>query len=64
MHTGAIPDSAGEFSPKQKSDRACHKCCTKKVEYEAWDSSDGAYTDYKYTCTSCGYVWWVDGIDS
>lgn len=63
MHTGPIPESAGTFDEPAVSERPCPKCGG-KVTCETWDSNDGAYTDYKYTCTTCGKAWWVDGIDS
>lgn len=34
-----------------------HRC-------QRWDSKDGAYEDYKHTCLECGYVEWMEGIDS
>lgn len=33
---------------------------------QKWESNDGGYEDYKYTCqdAECGHAWWVEGIDS
>ena len=64
-HTGPMPESAGEFTATERGIK-CHKCGQPTAKCETWESSDGAYEDYKYTCQSpaCGYVWWVDGIDS
>jgi DNA-directed RNA polymerase subunit M/transcription elongation factor TFIIS len=33
------------------------------VTVETHESSDGAHEDKKYTCSQCGKVWWIDGID-
>lgn len=66
MHTGPMPDSAGEFTKEAgTSQRYCDKCEQKTPHTcESWDSSCGGYTDYRYTCTLCKKVHWVDGIDS
>lgn len=42
----------------------CEKCDNETVYYDAWESSDGAYEDYHYTCINCGYDYWVDGPDA
>jgi len=65
-HTGPIPDSAGTFSPAEQTTVPCRKCNQQTVVAQKWESNDGAYEDYRYTCTDkkCGYIWWVDGIDS
>ena len=66
-HSGPMAESDGGLHPPQpcREGAACPKCkqinC---VTYQEWDSSCGGYTDYKYTCGACGYIWWVDGIDS
>ena len=65
MHTGPMPESAGEFTSNVDSERACRKCGVRgQVAMQLWESYDGAYEDEKYTCKACGTVWWVDGIDS
>jgi hypothetical protein len=66
MHFGPMPESAGEFTKSsQRGDLACRKCkVVGQVTCQTWESSDGAYEDYKYTCGACGAVWWIDGIDS
>lgn len=57
-------DSEGEFRRPEESVLPCRKCGAVQVTFEPWDSSDGAYTDYKYTCHTCGATWWVDGPDA
>lgn len=64
MHTQPMSESDGTFDEPKKTDRECRKCGVHAVTYETWDSSDGGYTDYKYTCGACGHTWWIDGIDS
>jgi DNA-directed RNA polymerase subunit M/transcription elongation factor TFIIS len=64
MHTDKIPDSAGDFSPPEQTAINCRRCDRKTVERQLWESHCGAYEDHRYTCTSCGHVWWVDGIDA
>ena len=45
--------------------RHCNKCRNSTQHNEhTWESSCGGYEDYKYTCTVCGAVHWVDGMDS
>jgi hypothetical protein len=64
-HMAPIPESAGTFKEKSfPSKNPCQKCSSTKVRYEVWESSDGAYEDYKYICPDCNYEWWIDGIDS
>lgn len=43
----------------------CPKCGA-PVEVTPWDSSDGAYTDYRCECTNpeCDYVKWEEGADA
>lgn len=61
-----IRESDGKFSAPTETDVMCPNCGRGSVTCETWDSHDGAYEDYKYTChaTGCGHVWWVDGIDA
>jgi hypothetical protein len=61
-----MSENEGTFQKgKPVPDYACRSCRVKgHVVEEEWESSCGGYEDYKYTCTACEYVWWVDGIDS
>lgn len=43
---------------------ACRKCRATGVTETVWESTCGAYEDYKFECPQCGHVWWMDGIDS
>ena len=64
-HTPNMPESAGTFAtPVEAPEINCWRCKEPEVTEQVWDSSCGGWTDYKYTCHHCGYVWWVDGIDS
>lgn len=64
-HTGSMPDSAGEFKELGRETRDCRHCGHGTLHtVERWDSLDGAYVDHRFTCTVCGTVHWVDGIDS
>jgi DNA-directed RNA polymerase subunit M/transcription elongation factor TFIIS len=63
-HVGPMAEHEGEFDKPVAVDRACRKCGKREVTMETWDSSDGAYTDEKYTCGACGHSWWVDGPDA
>lgn len=42
----------------------CRKCSKVNVIRRVWESSDGAYEDYHYTCPDCGHDWWIDGSDA
>lgn len=64
MHTAPMPDSAGTFSEPEAVHYECRACHQKTAECQQWDSSCGGYTDYKFTCRSCGHSWWVEGSDS
>ena len=65
LHTGPMPDSAGNFTKAGTSERFCSTCATHSAhECESWESNCGGYTDYRYTCVSCRAEHWVDGIDS
>lgn len=64
-HTGPMHESEGEFTLREVDQRYCSTC--KKITghaAERWESKDGAYVDWKYTCLTCSLVHWVDGIDS
>lgn len=63
MHTGPMPDSAGDFDNWKPSERTC-KCGQKTVRYRVWESSCGGYEDLNFNCTACNHSWWVDGCDS
>jgi uncharacterized protein with PIN domain len=64
MHTGPMNESQGEFTKGSATNRICQKCGKQTVRVQVWESSDGAYEDEKFTCTSCGHIYWIDGIDS
>jgi hypothetical protein len=57
-------DDEGTFEGDGIDDRPCRKCNGHNVKFRIWESSDGAYEDYRYSCPDCGAIWWVDGIDS
>jgi len=64
-HTKSMDDSSGDFAQWVESGgEACPHCKSENVRCRLWESRDGAYEDYQYRCTDCGYTWWVDGIDS
>lgn len=64
-HTGQMRDSYGTFGMSRTIHIPCRQCGqTDQVTYQVWESNDGAFEDEKYTCSACGKVWWVDGIDS
>jgi hypothetical protein len=64
MHTKPMEESEGAFTRVESRKWTCRHCLCKNVTCKVWESSCGGYEDYKYTCPDCGYVWWVDGIDS
>lgn len=64
-HGGPLPESAGTFTAEYLSLAPCEKCAKwTHHRCDEWDSLCGAFTDYKYTCLTCGTVHWIDGIDS
>ena len=63
MHTKPMSESRGAFTSEALSTRGCKKCGG-KVKREIWESGDGAYEDYKFTCLSCGHIFWIDGLDA
>jgi hypothetical protein len=63
-HTRALADEEGRFSRRESAECFCRRCKSQTVECELWESHCGAYEDHRYTCTTCGHVWWIDGIDS
>ena len=65
MHTGPMSESQGKFDEPKETGRKCPECGG-RMTCQTWESSDGAYEDYKYKCADpkCGHVHWVEGIDS
>lgn len=65
MHTKPMRDNEGVFSEWEPAPTvACRKCKKHSVQVSQWESNDGGYEDYKFQCTDCKYIWWVEGIDS
>lgn len=64
MHTKPMSELNGEFTKTEPEKYTCHKCQKQEAICKVWESSCGGYEDYKYICKACGYIWWVDGIDS
>lgn len=64
-HTGPMKESEGAFTSTETFTMWCAKCA-KGTPHTAqtWESNCGGYEDFKYTCTVCERVHWVDGIDS
>lgn len=64
MHINSMPEDAGEFNTVATR-RVC-PVCRSPMKCEQWDSSDGAYEDFKYSCSNndCRHTYWIDGIDS
>jgi uncharacterized Zn finger protein len=64
-HMRQLDESEGRLGKAEKSDQPCPSCgSAEHHQVRVWESNDGAYEDEKHECTSCGHVWWVDGIDS
>lgn len=63
-HTGPLCDSDGTFGSEQSTNEPCRQCRARTVTACLWESNDGAYEDWRFTCLLCGHIWWVDGIDS
>ncbi len=63
MHTGPVP---GRFTDEADKlvDWPCKRCKYPQTEQRLWESSDGAYEDYKFTCPNCGHSWWEEGADA
>lgn len=64
MHTRPIVVQGIFTSDKKKSELKCLSCSSDDVWYRIWESECGGYEDYKYECSSCGKVWWVEGSDA
>jgi hypothetical protein len=62
-HMQPMAETEGEFTSEHESKHPCRKCGG-PARYQVWESNCGGYEDYKYTCTKCGYVWWIDGLDA
>lgn len=64
-HKIGMSEHEGTFTASPSTDRACPKCKSPMTR-RTWESSCGGYEDNKYTCsnTSCGHVYWIEGIDS
>lgn len=65
-HTGPMHESEGRFSAERVSVQRCRGKCARLTDHkcQTWESNDGAYEDYKFTCLECSNVFWIDGIDS
>lgn len=63
-HTRKLNESEGEFTETVHTLQKCRSCKGQNVTCRTWESSDGAYEDYRYDCADCGFFWWIDGIDS
>jgi hypothetical protein len=64
-HFGEMKESDGDFTHEQVMEYFCGRCKARTAQtVKTWESKDGGYVDYKYTCNTCGKVCWVDGIDS
>lgn len=61
-HMRQMDESEGVAGAARPSDRVC-STCYEPMTVQTWESSDGAFEDFKYTCAN-GHVEWVDGIDS
>lgn len=64
MHLHVMREDSGDLNAATKTDTPCRQCGKVEVTVQTWESHDGAYEDYKFTCGACGHVWWIDGIDS
>lgn len=63
MHTKPSAEHEGTFTKEAASEHPC-RVCGAPVRVQLWESSCGGYEDEKHTCTQCGRVFWIDGIDS
>lgn len=64
MHDKPIPESAGKLDSEKRTTIACRKCGKQTVVLQSWESDCGGYEDDKFSCKSCGHVWWVEGPDA
>jgi hypothetical protein len=64
-HMRTYSEMEGTFGPEEPAESPCRSSnCPGPVTCRCWESADGAYEDWKYTCKACGRSWWVEGIDS
>ena len=65
-HMGPVRDSDGKFTVESATYICRCNVCQKDREHKAerWESNCESYVDFRYTCTTCGAVFWVDGPDS
>ena len=65
-HIPGVPVSGTITDTGQMVGRYCRGKCKELQPHksELFESSCGGYEDYRYTCTVCGAVHWVDGSDS
>jgi hypothetical protein len=64
-HVRQYSESEGDFEEPEPCILPCVRCkSTEHHTIQIWNSADGAYEDEKHSCSACGHVWWVDGIDS
>jgi len=63
-HTREMAEHEGDLGPAVAAKCLCRKCEARNVVVQDWSSSCGGWVDSKFTCRACGFVWWVDGIDS
>jgi hypothetical protein len=63
-HMRPMSESEGKFTNTKYNVCECRKCKGTNVKCQRWESSDGAYEDWKYVCDDCGRVWWVEGADA
>lgn len=63
-HMRQMAESEGDLGKAQATERSCPSCKTQTMTVQEWESSDGGWVDFKYTCSTCGKAVWIDGIDS
>ena len=65
MHTQPMSEGDGVFQKPQTIVTYCSKCKKEQqIVFKVWDSNCGSYEDEKFTCSVCGYSWWVEGPDA
>jgi len=65
-HMPGVPvqfDEPDEWKPCVDTWR-CRQCKGKNGKWRTHCSSDGGWEDEEIKCFDCGYVRWVEGIDS
>ncbi len=64
-HNAPMHESEGTFSSEESYGMYCGQCRKAATHLaQTWESHCGGFTDFKYTCSVCGLVHWIDGIDS